>query len=808
MEDIKKIQEFFSKPLEEGKQLDKSDFAKVVKAVEQTGHPVTVLLIPKFNEIEVITGMETPDNILRDLSNAVDSLGYGRDDIIIAGDSSNLSRREYSDIFRVNGGHKDYFEESVNEQADHVAPMVVKAYKDYIKAKKDSAADVDFAEDPAKAYRYYSKKLNNTYSTKADRDAIEAILKKKYGSALEESVNEDNSYVRVSKPRFIKDKNNPNFLYVNFKYHTGGGVLKALGKETMSGQIRRLSSAEAMKQATALAKDLEAQYNLEDIDVYDKGNGLVQIFAVSDDFGGLDSDDLNRFYSVNEMDMNDPVLVRMRAAKNKPTPKPTINPEYASVKNAKKIAFLKKERAQLMRDMEQEAEPEGGPIANEYGAKLNRIDAAIAKLSGQGELGPERDTDITAQEIARRAAMIGLEENNDQAIAENKILKQAKLSSAEYQKAKKLKGFNKDDYKWNSDESLYIKLNESVPENSTSNLMSTLMSSGKLIEPAGGASMNGKYYQLQGGSEWDRIHFDYDAKSKKPFGVAQIAGHHMPSNLLKRLGFRETRSWTAGVEVYIFDGNYSPNYISEKDMAQLVDEWGKGVSSYAKAMRDFYRDRGRTPGTIDENAFKVGQKVTYLGHPAVVTATKEYNGRDFVSVSYDKGTGKTSAPMILVKSGDVKPINEQVEDPIDTITMDVPLFIRVLEYAREDAQTDMDLHDFTEKAISATKQQGILQMDDYDMLVGDLDQISMEEEEEGYSKFLKTDDNPKGKTKGLDSKTMNKILLRIAQGIEEGKPGLWANIHAKRERGEKPSHGNSKDFKSAVKAGKKINKEK
>jgi len=60
MEDIKKIQEFFSKPLEEGKQLDQVDFAKVVKAVEQTGHPVTVLLVPKFNEIEVHHRYERP----------------------------------------------------------------------------------------------------------------------------------------------------------------------------------------------------------------------------------------------------------------------------------------------------------------------------------------------------------------------------------------------------------------------------------------------------------------------------------------------------------------------------------------------------------------------------------------------------------------------------------------------------------------------------------------------------------------------------------------------------------------------------
>jgi hypothetical protein len=115
MEDIKKIQEFFSKPLEEGKQLDQVDFAKVVQAVTKTGHPVTVLLVPKFNEIEVITGMNAPDDMLFDLSNAVDALGYGNDDIIIAGDSSNLSRREYSDIRRVNGGAKDYFEESLDE---------------------------------------------------------------------------------------------------------------------------------------------------------------------------------------------------------------------------------------------------------------------------------------------------------------------------------------------------------------------------------------------------------------------------------------------------------------------------------------------------------------------------------------------------------------------------------------------------------------------------------------------------------------------------------------------------------------------
>ncbi len=110
-----RLEDNTGKILEEGNQLDIEDFAKIVQAVERTGHPVTVLLVPKFNEIEIITGMNAPDDMLRDLSNAVDALGYGRNDIFIAGDSSNLSRREYSDIRRVNGGAKDYFEESVNE---------------------------------------------------------------------------------------------------------------------------------------------------------------------------------------------------------------------------------------------------------------------------------------------------------------------------------------------------------------------------------------------------------------------------------------------------------------------------------------------------------------------------------------------------------------------------------------------------------------------------------------------------------------------------------------------------------------------
>lgn len=70
---------------------------------------------------------------------------------------------------------------------------------------------------------------------------------------------------------------------------------------------------------------------------------------------------------------------------------------------------------------------------------------------------------------------------------------------------------------------------------------------------------------------------------------------------------------------------------------------------------------------------------------------------------------------------------DQSEDPVDTITMDIPLFLRMLEYAKEDAQEDMDLHDVTEKANVLGKERGILQMEDYDEIVGTTEDTPIQE---------------------------------------------------------------------------------
>ena len=58
-----------------------------------------------------------------------------------------------------------------------------------------------------------------------------------------------------------------------------------------------------------------------------------------------------------------------------------------------------------------------------------------------------------------------------------------------------------------------------------------------------------------------------------------------------------------------------------------------------------------------------------------------------------------------------------VSEEADKVTLDVPLLIRVMEYAKEDAETDMDLHVAAEKMIELGSGR-VLTMEDYDQIVG------------------------------------------------------------------------------------------
>ena len=87
-----------------------------------------------------------------------------------------------------------------------------------------------------------------------------------------------------------------------------------------------------------------------------------------------------------------------------------------------------------------------------------------------------------------------------------------------------------------------------------------------------------------------------------------------------------------------------------------------------------------------------------------------------------------------------KKIKEEA-DKADTVTMDIPLLIRVLEYAREDAKTDMDLHKVVENLIKM-RDQGTLSMSEYDAIVAIKEGFEKLDEIMEYFKNSETDSIP------------------------------------------------------------------
>lgn len=110
-----------------------------------------------------------------------------------------------------------------------------------------------------------------------------------------------------------------------------------------------------------------------------------------------------------------------------------------------------------------------------------------------------------------------------------------------------------------------------------------------------------------------------------------------------------------------------------------------GKKSYAQAYHKYMSDGGQEPDHKKHG-------LSYMGAQAV-----RMNMADLAST--------------------YKMRNEEVE-PLDEVQMSVPLFIRMLEFAKEDAKTDLDLHKATENILQLHNEGKIeLSMDDYKKIV-------------------------------------------------------------------------------------------
>jgi len=352
-------------------------------------------------------------------------------------------------------------------------------------------------------------------------------------------------------------------------------------------------------------------------------------------------------------------------------------------------AEIQDEIDQLFRDMEQEAEPEGGPIADRYGDELNKLEDRLYKINKQlrdydmnegvnEELSPEDHVQIVRSMLVK-AEKDGDDDLKRRALADMERVKKYYNLKEAMDGGRLFDYFNKkyvvDDH-FHSDDSYIVKR-----------------------EPSG----KDQY-----------VIFDYD-KDKDQFQIRQMGGYRIDQKDAIKAGMRETgMTRVAGIDSYMVDGNYSPTPISIEGLKDIVDHVMGGLSREAAAQQDFYAARGRTSGTIDEKiskavrekltksssvedhiedfkdsdapqfkgkslkkikqmalasflskqgkkkvaeGFKVGQKVTYLGHPGEITkVNKEMTGATTYNVSYDKGTGKTKASNIFNKGGEIKAV--------------------------------------------------------------------------------------------------------------------------------------------------------
>lgn len=54
---------------------------------------------------------------------------------------------------------------------------------------------------------------------------------------------------------------------------------------------------------------------------------------------------------------------------------------------------------------------------------------------------------------------------------------------------------------------------------------------------------------------------------------------------------------------------------------------------------------------------------------------------------------------------------------MDTIKINVPAFIRLIELAREEVKNDADLHDMAEIVVKLSQKEGVVTMDHYNTIV-------------------------------------------------------------------------------------------
>ena len=316
--------------------------------------------------------------------------------------------------------------------------------------------------------------------------------------------------------------------------------------------------------------------------------------------------------------------------------------DYDEALNLRAIkSELEDEISQLYRDMEQEAEPEGGEIANMYGDLLNKAEEKLYRMQKQlddydmnegvnEELSPEDHVQIV------RSMLVKAEKDGDDDLKRRAL--------ADMESVKK-----------------YYNLKEAIDGGQ---LFDYFASKGYVVKdrrPDGYPPKEGvEGYIVKDSDDSGKrrsnpgqmVIFQYN-KDTDQFTISQLGGYSIDEKDAIKAGMREEGgSSVAGMDYYITDGNYTPVDISAEGLKDIVDHVMGGLSREAKRQQDYYAARGRTSGTIDEkisNAVK--EKLTKSSSVEDhIDDFKDSDAKQFKGKSLDK-IKKMALASFLSKQG-------------------------------------------------------------------------------------------------------------------------------------------------------------
>ena len=192
----------------------------------------------------------------------------------------------------------------------------------------------------------------------------------------------------------------------------------------------------------------------------------------------------------------------------------------------------------------------------------------------------------------------------------------------------------------------------------------------------------------------------------KDVGLPPIQGNHLGILDIKSPG---TRVWTRGDGVRHRDPGYIvPSYWS--------DEPKKGAVVVQKFWQWLQKQPGVRPLGQISGEFSTSKFSDMVGYKGLYFAGGQ-RGVEFGSASRFKNprsVWRHNAPNRgVAEDTNVVPL----ANPKDTVSLDIPLLIRLLEYAREDAQTDVDLHNVAERLINLSRSGKTLNMSNYGTVV-------------------------------------------------------------------------------------------